>query len=307
MRISTRHIALFAAIAKQGNVSKAAETLNLTQAAASMALAEFEQQLGISLFDRQGKKLLLNHAGDMLLPKAMQIIQDLQEFQDLAKSSTLMAGELNIGASTTIANYLLPKIISQFVRQYPEVKINLQVGNSKQIVNAMKHYQIDIGFIEGICQVQELKITPWQQDELIYVVNPSHPLAHQAEISLTELSKAQWILRELGSGTRQIFERAIYQKLKSLNILLELGSAEAIKQALMNSEAIGCLSALTLQTELANQTLVKLHVPSLFMQRELNLLMHSAKSESSLVQAFKNFASHQGFEKPRIKVRAVVN
>ncbi|MDF2529304.1 MAG: transcriptional regulator, LysR family [Gammaproteobacteria bacterium] len=306
MRISTKQIAVFVAIAKQENVSKAAKALHLTQAAASMGLAELESQLGRPLFDRFGKKLIINQTGEMLLPKAIEIIDKIQEFEGLAKHSNLMTGELKIGASTTIGNYLLPKLISKFVQHYPEVKVCLQVNNTEQIIDQMKHFQLDVGFIEGPCKPQDLKAEVWQQDELVIFSKFNHPLASQSQVSLSELAQAQWILREAGSGTREIFERAAHKNINQLNVLLELGSAEAIKQSVKDSEALGCLSSLTLQNELASQTLVKLNVPELTIKRDLSMLMHPAKSESLILQSFRQICLANKTDKPRIKVKPTV-
>ncbi|MDF2939525.1 MAG: yeiE [Gammaproteobacteria bacterium] len=305
MRISAKQIALFLEVAKQENVSKAAEALHLTQSAASMGLIELEKQLGVKLFDRLGKKLVLNQTGEALLPKALEIIIKIQEFEDFSIQRNQMKGELLIGASTTIANYLLPKIISQFVQAYPEVKVSLQVGNTEQIIDQTKHFHLDIGFIEGPCATEELKLEDWQQDELVIFARAGHSLA-ETELSLEELSQAKWILREKGSGTREIFERAIFNKLASLNILLELGSAEAVKQAVMVTEALGCVSALALQKELEAGSLIKLKVSELHIKRELSILTHPARSESVILQAFRKMCLAEKVDKPRIKLKALV-
>ncbi|MDO8953957.1 MAG: LysR substrate-binding domain-containing protein [Gammaproteobacteria bacterium] len=306
MRISAKQLAVFVAIAKQGNLTRAAESLHMSQAAASMSLADLENQLDASLFDRVGKKLMLNSIGQALLPKAVDIVSKIQEFEVAAKNPVGLSGELIIGASTTIANYVLPKIISSFIERYPQIKISLQVGNTEQIIGQMGHFQLDLGFIEGTCHSPELNVELWQQDELVCFTRPGHLLARQEAVSIDDLSSAQWIMREQGSGTREIFERSSFDKLARLNIMLELGSAEAIKQAVMGSDAIGCLSALTLQAELANHSLVKLPVPELVMKRDLLILTHGAKSESSLVQAFRSSMVAKA-DKPRIKLRPIVS
>jgi DNA-binding transcriptional LysR family regulator len=306
MKISARQIAIFIEVAKQGGVSKAAEILHLTQSAVSMGLKELESQLGIKLFDRFGKKLVFNQNAEALLPKAIEIISKIQEFEGFASQQSLMSGGFVIGASTTIANYLLPKVISRFVQKYPEVEVSLKVGNTEQIIEQMKHFQLDIGFIEGPCEAKELRVEGWQQDELIFFAKAGHNLAGK-EVDLNALLEARWILREKGSGTREIFERAVFNKLPELNILLELGSAEAIKQAVMDSEALGCLSALTLQKELASGSVVKLNVPEIEIKRQLSILVHPAKLESTILKSFRKLCFCERVEKPRIKVKPIVS
>lgn len=291
MKITLKQLALFAAIAKSGSVTVAANQLFLSQSAASMSLRELEAHLGTSLFDRIGKKLVLNEYGRNLYPKALEVLARTQEIeQEITAKEGDFTGSLNIGASSTIGNYLLPHIISKFITKHPMVKIKLTVANSNVIINELLKFNIDLGFIEGTCHDPQIVIAAWKKDELIIFSSPGHPLASQKRIHLSDLSAANWILREPGSGTREVFENAIYQKISNINLLLELGSSEAVKQAVATGIGIGCLSQLTLKEELSKKKLVALQAPLNF-KRTLYMLIHKNKYQTRLIEEFRLFAT----------------
>lgn len=284
MKISFKQLALFVAAAKQENLTYAANELFLSQPAASMTLAELEAQLKRPLFDRVGKKLILNTNGQKLLPKAIEVLDRLQQVESIFKSSAAtLSGVLKIGASSTIGNYLLPAYMSQFIRKHPQVKLSLQVGNTETIIEALNHFKLDVGFVEGSCYSDELMITPWKKDELIFVVSPKHPFAKQGIITKADLQNAEWILREGGSGTREVFEKYLQPK----TVLLELGSTEAIKQALREGIGISCMSRFTLEQELRSKKLVELSVKNLLIRRDFYQLTHKKKYPSDIFSAFK--------------------
>ena len=287
MRITFKQIEVFSAVAKTGNMTQAAEALHLTQSACSMALSAMESQLGGVLFDRHGKKLILNERGRLLLPKAANIITQIEELQDLmtGKNESVLAGHLIVGASTTIGNYLLPKIIGDFITHHPQIKLALSVANSEQIIHKLLKFEIDIGMIEGNCYSDEIEIFPWSKDELIVVASSEYPLSKKRKITLQELHDAKWILREPGSGTRAKFEDAMSEKIKPF---LELGNTEAIKQAVLAGLGITCLSKTAVSDLLNAGQLVELKTPFLKLSRDFYVLLHKAKYKTMVLNSFIN-------------------
>ncbi|ROS05791.1 DNA-binding transcriptional LysR family regulator [Sinobacterium caligoides] len=288
MKITLKQLRVFDAIARLGNVSRAAEQIALSQSAASMSLADLEQHLGSPLFNRHGKKLQLNDYGRWLHPKVHQLLQQAENIELSAHSGELH-GHLIVGASSTIGNYLLAAMVAEFVKLHPDIHIQLRVANSEQIVDDMINLRIDLGLIEGICHSHQLIAQPWRSDELITFCSPSHPLAQLDSVSLAELEQQQWILRESGSGTREIFTLATQHKLKHLMVALELGNSMAIKQAVKTGLGLGCMSRLTLASELRHGELVALPTPELQIERQFYLLTGKHQHQSELSLSLQHF------------------
>lgn len=285
MKITLQQLRVFVAIADKANMGHAAEVVHLSQSACSMALATMEKQLGRVLFDRHGKKLTLNEYGRALLPKAMNILKQVNEFQSLAQEqgNTTFIGDLIVGASSTVGNYLLPKKIGKFIEAYPEVKITLNVANTEQIIKQILEFRIDVGIIEGSCYAKEIEVTPWGEDELIIIASPKHPLSKKRKIKLAEIQACRWILREPGSGTREQFEAAMGGKVTPF---LELGHTEAIKNAVQENIGISCLSRITVAEALKSRQIAELKVPSLKLTRNFYLLLHKEKHQTALLKEF---------------------
>ena len=227
LKLSLRELEVFAAVAACESVTRAAAEVALSQSAASQALAQLEQALGVPLFDRIGRGLQLNEHGRTLLPRARALLDEAAALQDLFGEAAL---SLRLGASTTIANYLLPQRLAALRQRWPQCRVSLQVANTRDIVAAVAALQADFGLIEGPCHHPALHSLPWQQDELLVFAAANHPLAGR-QVGLAELAAAPWLLRETGSGTREEVERVLLPHLGSLNVEMELGDSEAIKRA----------------------------------------------------------------------------
>lgn len=285
MMITLRQLEVLVAIAKQENMSKAAESLYLTQSACSMALSNLERQLQGTLFNRIGKRLLLNERGRILLPRATNILSQVKELQELMMDAqeTSPVGHLLIGASSTVGNYVLPRVISEFLGTYPRSKISLKVSNTEQVIRQTLNFEIDIGFIEGNCYTPELEVTPWRQDKLIIIAAPQHPLSKKNKLSLHDLKTADWILREKGSGTRSRFEAAMNAEILPF---LELSHTEAIKNAVETGIGIGCVSEITVTEALKSKKLLELKAPFLKLTRNFYMLLHKEKYQTAVLRAF---------------------
>ena len=283
-RITLRQLSVFDAVARHNSVSRAAEEIALSQSAASMALADLEQHLKAPLFSRQGKRLLLNDFGRSLQPRVHALLRDARDIERAASQEQLQ-GECRIAASSTIGNYLIPGLIADFVSQHPQVHIDLEVGNTVQVEEAMLNLSADLGLIEGLCHRPQLLAERWRTDTLRVFCAPDHPFAQQDLVRLIELNDANWILREPGSGTREIFTMATWGKLDQLVVRLELGNSEAIKQAVRTGLGLSCLSESVIAEELAQGQLVALNVPELDLKRQLSVLKRREQQDSRLMAA----------------------
>jgi len=289
MRITLKQLEVFIAVAQSGNVTRASETLNITQSATSMALADFESQLGRKLFDRIGKRLQLNDTGRLLLPKALDAISRVADIEQMASSDEALIGPLRIGASMTIGNYMMPGLIGSFMQTHPGARLTLDVANTRQVIQALEQFQIDFGFIEGFCHEPNIDVLPWCRDELVIFAAPGHALARQESITGDDLANADWILREPGSGTREVFDNAVLGKVHRINLLLEFGHTEAIKHAVESGIGIGCASRRTLEDALRTGSVVALATPFLNLERELYVLIHRQKYRT---QGLERFLAH---------------
>jgi DNA-binding transcriptional LysR family regulator len=276
LRTTLRHVEVFVATAQKGNVTQAAAEIGLTQSAASMALADFENQLGTKLFDRIGKRLSLNEDGRALYAKAVEMIERAHEMEEFFQHDR-RAVDLRLGASSTIGNYLLPQLIGGFSADRPGSQIQLRVSNTQGVIDAVRHFEIDVGFIEGPCMESEIDTIFWQSDELAICTSPGHPLARRGAATADALKQAQWILRERGSGTREVVEHILRSQLGEIQLAMELGGTEAIKRAVESGMGISCLPKIALTGAAERGNLVILRTPFLKLTRAFHILLHKQK------------------------------
>ncbi|MFC6633961.1 LysR family transcriptional regulator [Microbulbifer taiwanensis] len=283
MRYSLRQLEVFLACAHHENVSRAAESLNMSQSAASTALKEFEQQFELRLFERTGKRLRLNELGRQLWPRAEELLERARELeQTLATHRDL--GRLKIGATLTIGNYLAAGIMARYMEEQPGTRVELEVDNTSAIAEGVLNFELDLGLIEGELNHPDLEMIPWRDDELVVFCAPGHPLAGRKRLTDRDLVAATWITRESGSGTRQSFERAMAGLLPQLHIRLELQHTEAIKRAVEAGLGISCLSRVSLADALKRGSLVELPVPQRDLSREFYFALHRQKYRSAGIE-----------------------
>ncbi len=285
MRYSLRQLEVFVAIAHQQNLTRAADELAMSQSAASSSLKDLESQFGLQLFDRIGKRLQLNEQGRLLRPQAEALLAQARDFeQSLLQHAD--AGPLNVGATLSIGNYLAVGLMAEYMERYPQASLQLDVANTRHIVDRVLNYELDVGLIEGELNHPDLDMIPWRRDELAVFCHPAHPLAAQGTVSDSELRQTRWILREAGSGTRQAFDRAMSGLLPDLTIAIELQHTEAIKRAVEAQLGIGCLSMITLTDAFQRGSLKRLHVPGRDFSRQLYLIIHKQKYRSAGINAW---------------------
>jgi DNA-binding transcriptional LysR family regulator len=284
--ISLRQLEVFVAVAREGSVRAAAGQLHLSQPALSMALAELESQLGTDLFDRKRGRLYLSERGRDALPLAQEI---LERTADLRRSvhghGAALEGELRLGASNTIGNYLVGDLLGTFTADHPQVAVRLVVGNTDTIVKGVLDHSLDLGCVEGAVAQAGIELRPWREDKLVICTRPDHPLARRRRLRSDDFAGARWILREDGSGTRAMTER-ILGALPPGQAVLELGQSEAIKQAVIAGLGIACLPEVAVAEALKSRRLAALHTPFLDLERRLSWVLRRSKYHGALVAAF---------------------
>jgi DNA-binding transcriptional LysR family regulator len=290
MHLTLRQLQIFRAIALSGSTTAAASSIPLSQSAASAALKELERVLGARLFDRVGKRLLLNDGGRALLPMALAVLDGAQNLQAAFLSSQqALPVELHIFASTTIGNYILPSLLARFRETVPTARLELQIGNTLDVVTAVRAFNTDLGFIEGPCHAKDIVVIPWQEDELVIVASPSHPLAKAArlrKVSVKQLAATQWLLRESGSGTRETVEQALLPHLLNIPASMTLGSSEAIKNSVAEGLGVSCLSRSVVRDLVAAKRLSVLATALPRLTRTFLMIHHERKVLSEPLRKF---------------------
>ena len=279
MRYTLKQLQVFLAIASHENVSRAADQLSLSQSAASTSLKELEQHFGLALFDRIGKRLQLSETGHIFRPRAAALLAQAEELEHALLEHDEV-GELKVGATLTIGNYLAIGIMADFMQQHPGAHIELDVANTANVARKVSNFELDIGLVEGELQDADLEVSYWREDELCLFCAPEHPLAGRKALDDDQLRSVDWIVRERGSGTRQAFDRAMSGILPELKIKLELQHTEGIKRAVEAGLGLGCLSALTLQEAFRRGSLVPLLAPHRDWTRQFYFILHKDKYRS---------------------------
>jgi DNA-binding transcriptional LysR family regulator len=281
---------IFTAVADQMSFSKAAERLYISQPAVSKAVSELESQVGQPLFERGSGKLRLTEAGALLAERGRAVLAiERTAEEDLRALRGLQQGILRIGASTTIATYLLPPTIAAFLRTYPGVDLRLTIQNTLSIMKLLLDYQLDVALVEGPVADERISSEAWQLDELVVIAAPAHPLVARAGLTgipIDLLVEEVFLVREPGSGTREVGEDALLQHGIRLAHTVELGSTEAIKQAVAAGLGLAIISKAAIVDQLALGTLAVLAVQGLTIQRMLTRLRLVGRTPSPAARAF---------------------
>lgn len=280
MRITLRQLEVFTEVLKSSSTTQASQLLALSQSAVSASLTDLEGQLGVQLFDRVGKRLVTNEHGRLLYPKALALLEQALEVEQLFKKEM---GAVRLAASTTIGNYMLPQLLAKYRYDHPSIPLELNISNTEDVIKAVMEFRADVGLIEGVCHSPELITEPWLKDELVIFAAPDNPLAGKT-LTLKELRDAPWVLRERGSGTRDVLDQLLFAHLPGFHIFMELGNSEAIKHAVRFGMGISCLSRRVIDEQLANGSLVELNVDELQLHRTLYLIYHRQKHLSNAIK-----------------------
>ncbi len=288
LRLTLRQLQIFRMVAASASTAAAAEAISLSQSATSAAINELERILDLELFDRVGKRLQLNDNGRALLPQALDILEGAALIERWALDRESQVGTLRIGASTTIGNYLLPRVLAGFRDTLPVAArqswhVQVTIANTADIATRVAAFELDLGLIEGPCHEPDLTVLPWLEDELLVVAgagDPIVPRGSQHPITIETLSKATWLLREPGSGTREIITQLLMPYLHHLRAGIEFGNPEAIKRAAASGLGISCLSRYVVQDLLESGVLVAPPTELPPLMRHFYLVMHRQKKHT---------------------------
>ena len=286
----------FRAVAEQLSFRKAAEELYLTQPAVSLQIKALEEDVGVQLFDRTGSHITLTAAGKVLLDYCEQVKTLLAQTEHaIAALSGEHSGELALGASTTIAQYVLPRLLGEFCREHPRVHPTLVSGNTEHIVEAVEKQKIALGFIEGPTRSRDVKTEPFLEDELVLIASTAHEWAERSSVSCSEIASIPLLMRERGSGTRHVIELALERqgvKRNSMHIVMELDSTEAIKSAVEAGLGVGFVSRWAIAKDLRlGNTFKIVGVEGLSIKREFLVAHASGPEPQGLAIEFQRFVT----------------
>lgn len=262
--MADRRLQVFHTVARLLSFTKAAESLHMTQPAVTFQVRQLEEYFNTRLFDRTHNRISLTEAGQRVYQYADRIFSLYAEMENSVRDLTgEVSGVLLLGASTTIAEYMLPALLGDFKAKYPEVSIRLQVANTDGIVSMVENNVIDLGVVEAPVSNKNLVVETCRMDQMVLIVPPGHDLADQKSVPITELTRYPYICREEGSGTREVMLESMTTagaNPADLNIVMELGSPEAVKGAVEAGMGISILSRATIDKELKLGSLVAINL-----------------------------------------------
>lgn len=275
--LNLHHLRLFTAVVDQGGFTRAATTLNLSQPAISKSLKELEDGLQLSLIDRSGRSIRLTAAGRLLYDRARELfgVERVAE-RELRELRGLKRGVLRVGASTTIATYFLPPILGRFHLRYPRVRIHASSANTATILRHLLESKIDLALVEGPVTHPRVDVISWRDDELVVIAPPDHPLLLRANaggrVVVTDLASEQFLVRERGSGTRDVTDAALARHGVRLTSTLRIGGTEVMKQAVAAGLGLAIVSRAAAADQLALGRIARLPVADLVIRRTLTQL-----------------------------------
>jgi len=297
--MNRNHVALFHAVAEAGSVTGAAERLHVSQPAVSKQIGELEGVLGLRLLDRLPRGVRLTDAGRLLAEYARRLnalegeaARAIDEFRGLRR------GRLAVGASTTIAAYLLPQVFGEFHRQYPDIELQLEIANTRDIQRCLTDGVIEVGMTEGIIEEQDLDSRVFHQDELVAIAPPGHRLLGRKQVMLDELCREPFILREEGSGTRAVIEQALAARGLAVKPIISLAATETIKHAVVAGIGLAIVSRLAIGLEVKFGSLAIILVKDFEIRRPLHLQRLRGRDRSLAVQRFENILASRKDREP---------
>jgi DNA-binding transcriptional LysR family regulator len=287
--MTLEQLRIFVAVAEKQHVTQAARELNLTQSATSAAIAALEERYDIKLFDRIGRGIVLTHTGRTFLSEARAVLARARSAEQTLRDITaLKGGKVVVAASQTVANYWLPPRLQAFQAAHPGIDVTVRIANTERVADDVREGLADIGFIEGDIDDAALSARRIDGDALVVVIGPRHPFAKHRKLPADWLTQTPWILREPGSGTRDMFERALKKRglrLSDLAVQLELASNEAIRTAVESGLCATALSDLVVEKSLKANTLVQIDTE--LAKRSFYVLRHKerhiSKAETALL------------------------
>ena len=283
-----QRVRVFQAVASHMSFSRAAEELSISQPGVTFHVKALEREYGTPLFERVGRKLYLTDAGRTLAGYVQRAALMEEEARvALEELKGLQSGLLVVGASATIGIYLLPEVLGEFRNRHPGIKVSLRVGNKRHTIERLLHNELDFGLVAGPITEPLLVAEPYLDDELVVIVSPTHRFAREGIVYPGELRRETFLVREQGSGTQELMEERLGQLGIEPADTMQLGSTEAIKQAVSANLGISIASRYSVEAEMASGRLCAAEVPTLKMQRRLLLVHHKDKRLTKTAVAFR--------------------
>ena len=284
---------VFITAARTLSFTRTAEGLYISQPAVSRHIGELESRYRVPLFVRRGSRLELTAAGQVLLEAAGRISDDYRRLEyEMSLCANQAEGELRLGASTTIAQYLLPPALARFTARFPGVRVSVLSGNSGQIERALADREIDLGMVESVSRRQGLHYTLFRPDELVLVARPGGRFARTESVTPEALCRIPLVLREDGSGTLEVIAAALAGvglRLSQLEVAMRLGTTEGIKSFVRNSDAMALVSVISVVDELRSGALRIVDIEGLALTRDFSFV-HLAAEPAPLARQFADFA-----------------
>jgi DNA-binding transcriptional LysR family regulator len=286
--MTLRQIEAFLAVARAGSFRRAAQSLHLSQPALSQHVRELEAELGARFFDRLGRAIHLTEAGRIFDDHATRLLATLSEARHaLAALQGLQRGVLTVGASTTPGIYLLPGLLGLYQQRYPGIEVTLRLGNTEQIEALVRAGELDLGLIgDQGHSTAEAEVAVRLEDELVLIVNPTHAWGHRRDIRPAELMTQPLLLRESGSATRRVTERALAAAGVPFRPGMVLPHTEAIKQGVLAGLGVAFVSVFAIREEQATGRLRALRVRELRIVRHFHLIHHERRRPRTAARAF---------------------
>ncbi|ASS92526.1 LysR family transcriptional regulator [Peribacillus simplex] len=278
----------FVTLVEVKNFTKTAEILLMSQPSVSLHIKKLEEEFQTKLFLRSPKFLKVTLTGEILYDRAKQMITIYEQTrQDIQEHDKSIKGELKIGASFTIGEYILPSLLIDLQEDYPELELQVVIGNTEEIVQAVRLYKVDIGLIEGQTNEKELSVHPFMQDELFIVSSNNHELANKDEVEITDLHDQAWVTREVGSGTREYLNHVIRSNGLKIKSILTISSNQGIKETLIkNGVGLALLSRSVIERDVQNKILSIIQVKNESFNRTLSYVYSPIMKDKKNVKTF---------------------
>lgn len=290
MALNLHHLRVLHAILEQGSITGAAAALRISQPAVSRQLAELESTLGTRLVDRLPRGIRPTAAGELLGERARRIFAEERAAElDIGELLGLHRGRLSVGASTTIGSYLVPQVFGDFLARHPDVALDLRIGNTHAIQSDVVDGDLDVGLTEGFADAAALDAQEFLHDEMVLIAGPHSgggPLAGKESVAVEELARLPFVVRETGSGTREVIEAALAEHGIVRQLRMVLGSTEAIKNAVARGLGVAIVSRLTIALECEVGRLREVEIEGLRIRRALHCLTLRGKGPSPAATAF---------------------
>lgn len=283
--MTLRHLRIFITVYQKESITRAADDLHMTQPAVSLAIKELESHYQIRLFDRIGKRIYITEQGKWLYEYALHIVSLFDEMEERVKTWNNKGG-LRVGSSITIGNFLLPKLVGEFQKQYPNIEVSVFIHNTDTVERKLLDNQIDFALVEGKNHYEQLKSERLMDDPLCFICSPESELAQKKFVTLKELEKYPMILREKGSAVRDVIDESMGYYQMNHKVLWESVSTQAITRAVSQNLGISILPYLLVKDDLKQKVVSLVEVSDFAISREFSIIYHQNKYFTPMAKAF---------------------